>query len=226
MLIPLEKNVEKVRQLWIGRQNNMHTRYNWNSEEAESNTYDYKMIRHYLSKEKNTLILDVGCGNGNISNKLIKEGYNVYGIDSSESGIECANCENHNRFFVMDFETDDLPSTISMSGQVDTIISCQVIEHIYSPQTLIKRMNEILPQNGMVIITTPYHGYIKNLALSLLGKMDGHFTALWEGGHIKFWSRKTLTQLLERNGFRVIGFKGGGRIPYLWKSMLLVAVKC
>jgi len=74
-----------------------------------------------------------------------------------------------------------------------------------------------------LVISTPYHGYIKNLALSVFDKWDSHHTPLWHGGHIKFWSRKTLTQLLEDNGFKVIGFSGVGRIPYLWKSMILIA---
>jgi hypothetical protein len=75
------------------------------------------------------------------------------------------------------------------------------------------------------VITTPYHGYWKNLALAVSGKLEGHFTALWDGGHIKFWSRRTLTRLLTDEGFEVTGFSGAGRIPYLWKSMILVARK-
>ena len=74
-----------------------------------------------------------------------------------------------------------------------------------------------------MIISTPYHGYIKNLALAVTGKLDDHFTALWDGGHIKFWSVKTLSRLLEEHGFLVVEFKGSGRTPYLWKSMLLRA---
>jgi len=27
--------------------------------------------------------------------------------------------------------------------------------------------------------------------------MDSHYAALWDGGHIKFWSRATLTTLLQ-----------------------------
>jgi hypothetical protein len=73
----------------------------------------------------------------------------------------------------------------------------------------------------MFVISTPYHGYLKNLAIALAGKFDSHATALWNGGHIKFWSRKTLTSLLEQNGFRVESFIGAGRLPYLWKSMIL-----
>lgn len=76
-----------------------------------------------------------------------------------------------------------------------------------------------------MVITTPYHGYLKNLALSLLDKWDVHHTPLWHGGHIKFWSRATLTELLDRHGFDVVGFSGVGRVPYLWKSMVLVARK-
>jgi 2-polyprenyl-6-hydroxyphenyl methylase/3-demethylubiquinone-9 3-methyltransferase len=34
-----------------------------------------------------------------------------------------------------------------------------------------------------------------------------------------------LIQLLEENGFKVIGFHGVGRVPYLWKSMVVVAEK-
>jgi hypothetical protein len=82
---------------------------------------------------------------------------------------------------------------------------------------------KLLPVGGYLVISTPYHGYLKNIALSIFNKWDKHHTVLWHGGHIKFWSRKTLTQLLQDNGFEVVGFVGAGRFPYLWKSMILVA---
>ena len=59
---------------------------------------------------------------------------------------------------------------------------------------------------GEMIISTPYHGYLKNLALAITGKFDRHFTVLWDGGHIKFWSVKTLTKLLNEFGFEVVEF--------------------
>jgi 2-polyprenyl-6-hydroxyphenyl methylase/3-demethylubiquinone-9 3-methyltransferase len=75
------------------------------------------------------------------------------------------------------------------------------------------------------MISTPYHGYWKNLALAITGKMDRHFTALWDNGHIKFWSMKTLTILLEEAGFPDVRFKRVGRIPALAKSMIAIARK-
>ncbi|EFA71944.1 Methyltransferase domain protein [Raphidiopsis brookii D9] len=64
---------------------------------------------------------------------------------------------------------------------------------------------------------------MKNLALAISGKMDKHFTALWDGGHIKFFSVVTMKSLLISEGYEDIKFKFAGRIPYLWKSMLCSA---
>lgn len=47
---------------------------------------------------------------------------------------------------------------------------------------------------------------------------------MWDGGHIKQWSRKTLSTLLAEQSFEVIGFSGAGRrVPYLWSGMVMVA---
>ena len=56
--------------------------------------------------------------------------------------------------------------------------------------------------------------------LALTGKLDAHFTALWDGGHIKFWIRSSLSQLLTEAGFEQLVFRGAGRLPWLWKSMV------
>ena len=81
----------------------------------------------------------------------------------------------------------------------------------------------VLREGGFLVVTTPYHGYLKNLALSITNKWDFHHTPLLHGGHIKFWSRPTLTKLLCEKGFNVIGFYGRGKLPFLWKSFILVA---
>jgi hypothetical protein len=56
--------------------------------------------------------------------------------------------------------------------------------------------------------------------------MDRSLTALWEGGHIKHFSRASLTELMARQGFEVLNFKGCGEswrnhAPYLWNGMLM-----
>jgi 2-polyprenyl-6-hydroxyphenyl methylase/3-demethylubiquinone-9 3-methyltransferase len=53
--------------------------------------------------------------------------------------------------------------------------------------------------------------------------MDTHFTALWDHGHIKFWSYKTLEFLFAEAGSEVIAWRRVGRAPALAKSMIAVA---
>jgi 2-polyprenyl-6-hydroxyphenyl methylase/3-demethylubiquinone-9 3-methyltransferase len=62
----------------------------------------------------------------------------------------------------------------------------EVVEHVYNPRKYVACVYSLLEECVVAIISTPYHSYIKNLALALTGKMDAHFTALWEFGHIKF----------------------------------------
>jgi len=104
-------------------------------------------------------------------------------------------------------------------------VSTEVVEHCYAPRLWASAAFTALRPDGLLIGSTPYHGYLKNLALATTGKLDAHFTALWDGGHIKFWSRRTLSSLLVEAGFEIVAFRGAGRWPWLWKSMLIAARK-
>ncbi len=197
--------------------------YGFTDKPAHSHSYLYDVLVSLVDNKKKN-ILDVGCGNGAISIRLLNQGYNIYGIDASVTGIELARKSYPDRFYLQDINSGELPKELK-NINFNTIISTEVIEHLYNPRIYIKFCKQVLMKNGggELIISCPYHGYLKNLVMALLGKFDNHFTVLWNGGHIKFWSRKTLTQLLEEFGFEVIDFKGSGRFPYLWKSMFIKA---
>ena len=175
-----------------------------------------------LDKDINRCILDLGCGNGHLVNYLISLGYNVYGTDASQKGISIANQANPGRFFIQDLSTDELPDGFN-GLQFDTIISTEVIEHLYDPEKFLNFCKKALNNKGQVILSTPYHGYLKNLVLALSNKWDAHLDPLWLGGHIKFWSKDSLGRLLMRVGFKVTDFRGCGRFPYFWKSMIIKA---
>jgi 2-polyprenyl-6-hydroxyphenyl methylase/3-demethylubiquinone-9 3-methyltransferase len=98
-----------------------------------------------------------------------------------------------------------------------------VVEHVYAPRAYARTLFDLVEPGGTAIVSTPYHGYLKNLALALSGRMDGHFTALWDDGHIKFWSFRTLTTLLREAGFASIRFRRVGRIAPLAHSMIAIA---
>ena len=114
---------------------------------------------------------------------------------------------------------------VSIYGQFPVVISLEVVEHVFSPRQYAATLYSLVAEGGTAIISTPYHGYWKNLVMALTGKIDAHFTALWDYGHIKFWSIRTLGELLAETGFTDITFKRVGRIPILAKSMIAIARK-
>ncbi len=169
-------------------------------------------------------ILDAGCGNGALAQALAAAGYQVAAMDGDQEAIELARQRTAAvRFVHGDFARPPAEQGLMDPGPYDLVVSTEVVEHLYNPRQLVDFAFAALRPGGTFAISTPYHGYLKNLALALAGKWDKHFSALWHGGHIKFWSRETLSALLAQAGFRVVGFQGVGRLPLLWKSMILVA---
>lgn len=170
-------------------------------------------------------VLDVGSGNGKLCSELARSGYQAVGVEYDKQGVEIAR-RNFPGISFYNFGVQDDPARLLAQEEAfDAVVSTEVVEHLFSPHLLPIYARGVLREGGFLVLTTPYHGYLKNLVLSILNKWDRHHTALWHGGHIKFWSRATLTQLVGEHGFDVIGFSGVGRFPYLWKSMVLVGQK-
>ena len=166
-------------------------------------------------------IFELGCGNGAIADQLTQRGYDVTGVDPSEEGIAQANRTYPGLKLYQGSAYDDLAGQF---GRFPVVISLEVVEHVYFPRQFAATLFDLLePGGGGAIISTPYHGYLKNLALALTNKMDDHFTALWDYGHIKFWSMRTLRQLLVEAGFVNIRFMRVGRVSALAKSMIAIA---
>ena len=169
-------------------------------------------------------VLDVGCGNGALAGRLIHEGFAVVGIDMSQEGIQIARDAHPGcRFEVM--PGDALIIERLNVQPFDAVVSTEVIEHLYDPTAFLIGCTAALRPGGRLVISTPYHGYLKNLALALTGRWDSHFHPGRVGGHIKFWSRRTLVAAIEEMGLTPVDFRGGGRVPLIWKSMILTATK-
>lgn len=190
-----------------------------------SGNYLTPLVLALLKQNRAQRVLDVGCGNGSLCAEMAGHGLQVVGLEYDAGGVALARREHPSiPFYNYGIEAD--PALLLSNEELfDTVVSTEVIEHLYSPHMLPKYAAAVLKPGGLLIVSTPYHGYLKNLTLAMAGKWDRHLTALWHGGHIKFWSRTTLTKLLECNGFKVLEFHGAGRMPYLWKSMILVARK-
>jgi len=199
--------------------------YHYDSASA-SHTQDYllppivKILRERVGA--GTRIFELGCGNGSVAAALARSGYEISGVDPSVQGIAIAADSYPNIRLEQGSAYEDLKKRF---GTFPVVISLEVIEHLYAPRLFARTVFQLLDPGGLAVISTPYHGYIKNLALALTGRLDAHFTALWDNGHIKFWSIRTLSELLSEAGFADERFARVGRIAPLAKSMIVTARK-
>ena len=189
-----------------------------------ANAYLWPPLKKIIGKEtfSERRAFDLGCGNGATANMLSTLGFDVSGVDISASGIAMGLQNYPHLKLAIGNAYDDLSQVY---GQFPLVVSLEVIEHCFDPRRFLKTMRDLIAPAGIGILSTPYHGYLKNLALAVAGKWDDHLTALWDGGHVKFFSTATLSALLMECGFKNIQFTYVGRLPPFAKSMIATVRK-
>jgi 2-polyprenyl-6-hydroxyphenyl methylase/3-demethylubiquinone-9 3-methyltransferase len=168
-------------------------------------------------------VLDLGCGNGAFTGVLAAKGFAMAGCDASASGLAIAQAS----FPGINFYQHDLafPLPESVQGQYDAVVSLEVVEHLLLPRLLITNAIQALRPGGLLILSAPYHGYWKNLALALTNRFDEHWHPLRDFGHVKFFSKRTLIQLVTESGLEVQAFYPLGRTRLMPCSMIVAARK-
>ena len=200
------------------------TEYKW-EHSHEDNSFHYliksinKIMLNDIKIKKN--YLDIGCGNGFLTKEISKNFKNTEAIDTSKSAIEFAKKDYDGEINFLNSDIENFKST----KNYDVITLIEVIEHLYSPITTIRKIREIMNKDTILIVSTPYHGYLKNLTITLFNKFDNHVNPLWDHGHIKFWSVNTLSKLFIENGFKVQKITFSGRFFPLSKSMIFLIEK-
>ncbi|MFG0257039.1 MAG: class I SAM-dependent methyltransferase [Phycisphaerales bacterium JB043] len=201
--------------------------WDWKTGGARPHTFDILqggLTRICPALSGNERLLDIGCGNAAFTEIFAERGCAVVGIDASPSGIEHARDRlPDGRFECMEI-CDDMLGALG-EEPFDLVLSTEVVEHLYDPRQWARACYNSLKPGGAMMCSTPYHGYLKNLLISLTDGWDRHLQPYKDGGHIKFWSFRTLGALLEDVGFTIERRTGAGRVPWLWNSMVVLARK-
>lgn len=152
------------------------------------------LINSMLSMKSHGSVLDVGCGAGYLVKEMCDIGYLAQGIDLGPENVEFAREKLGVTVLNQDF--------FVTSKQYDIISMHQVIEHVPNPSEFIQKCHELLPSDGLLILSTPNLTLAKILAKlpkPFLGDALGH-----PPNHCVLFEKKTIVWLLEQNGFRMI----------------------
>lgn len=96
-------------------------------------------------------ILELGSGLGYLTYSLRQAGYNVCGLDISETAVELAK-DNYGDFYT----TGDLFDYAENNKCCyDVVILTEVIEHVDAPMVFLETVLKLLKKGGKAIITTP-----------------------------------------------------------------------
>jgi SAM-dependent methyltransferase len=145
--------------------------------------------------------------------------FRITGFELSETAVETAK----RRCPDADIRVGSLEDRFPFADAAFDAIWCtEVLEHLFDVHSVLAEFNRVLKDNGILVLTTPYHGLAKNLLITLLD-FDQHFNP--DISHIRFFTRTTLERCLKRAGFVPVSWQGVGRVWPLWKSFFVVARK-
>ena len=129
-------------------------------------------IAEIIKLRKPKQVLDLGCGNGSMTSELktLFPDIQFTAVDPSDEGIALATQTYAREGLSFSVgSVYDAPSN-EWLGKFDLIYSAEVVEHLYFPRSLPAFAKKVLRPGGTCICTTPYHGYLRNLGLSILDK--------------------------------------------------------
>jgi SAM-dependent methyltransferase len=165
---------------------------------SEPNSSHAKMLKFC---GENRRVIDFGCWKGAVSSELKKKGCYVLGIEMDPDAAETARgiCD---RVIVADLDTLDLTEALG-GTKYDIGLFGDVIEHLRDPKRILVQMREALSPGGFVVASVPNVAHATVRLKLLKGDFDYMDVGILDDTHLKYYTRKTITSLIETCGFLV-----------------------
>lgn len=137
-------------------------------------------------------VLDVGCATGFFLSIAQEMGWEVSGVEISDY---C--CEYALREFGLKLHQVFFKDARDLGVDYDLITMWDYIEHSFNPDQDIERAYQLLRPSGILAIATPD---ITSLPARVFRH---HWIGFKEHEHLHYFSRRNLTELLQKKGFQV-----------------------
>lgn len=157
-------------------------------------------------------VLEFGCAHGVMSKYMSQEmGCEVYAVEiDKEAATDAALfCK---KVAVCDIDSDEWESEYR-NLRFDVIIFADVLEHLYDPWTALKRVKQYLKPTGSILISIPNIAHSAVIMELLNGRFDYRPTGLLDDTHIRFFTQKSLEEMIKACGFHATYKTGSFALP-------------
>lgn len=144
-------------------------------------------------KVKDKKVAEVGSGKGYLLSLLKEQGWDVQGIEISEHASDFANNVLNVQTFcgtIQNFISN------SANNKYPLVMAIDVLEHVPEPIEFLNHVDQIVSEDGLLIIDTP-NGNCKNI--EYLGKKWAAFNPF----HIYFFTESILRKYLIHKGYEI-----------------------
>jgi SAM-dependent methyltransferase len=156
-------------------------------------------------------ILDVGCGTGSLGKYLLQDSQRyVAGITYSEEEAAIAASRLSQ---VVCAELNDFD--FSLLGKFDCVILSHVLEHMYSPGSVLERLKRVLRPESVIVVALPNVVWWKQRIQFLLGRWRYQDWGVLDRTHFRFFDRESAEQLLEGSGYEILKRRFDGPFPLI-----------
>ena len=179
--------------------------------------------QHYICEfvGKNKKVLDVGCGEGDLA-KLLSEHNQceIWGIEISENSAKKADryCKT-----VINEDVESVDHVFP-ENYYDVILFADVLEHLKDPLEVLVKFKRYINENGIIICTLPNIAHISIRIALMQGKWSYEDSGILDETHLRFFTKTTATELIEKANYRTESMKISPRVPNVsspWLANLL-----
>jgi len=150
-----------------------------------------QLIQRYQPKKGR--ILDIGCSIGHFLKVAKENGWEELGLELNQKALDWAT-----KVFKVKVNSQLLPEAKFASGSFEAVTLWGVIEHLKEPKEVMTEVKRILKPGGIILIFCPNVG-------SLVARMLREHTSTFDGrNHCAYFSKESLTYLLDQTGFQVL----------------------
>jgi 2-polyprenyl-3-methyl-5-hydroxy-6-metoxy-1,4-benzoquinol methylase len=159
----------------------------------------HSVVLRWIGQMPAGRVLDLGCSSGLLSERVRSLGHRVTGVDvSALPGVT----DRVDRFLIADLDRG-LPPEIGEEGPFDMVIAADVLEHVRDPERLLKQIRRVLVPRGTLIASVPNFAHWYPRIRTAVGLFDYDQRGILDSGHVRFFTRRSLLDLVRRSGFLV-----------------------